>query len=315
MINSKKDPASQNKTHAVDNQSHKTTIDNLRLKIIARGDLPHVSVARQLEIIQLLSEFPLGRFILERRGANGFWTDYMIARSDQEYASGLNAEGKPFNFMENFILNQSLVVLASRERYHLFRSIAQNFLKDNMVLASIPCGIMRDLITLDFSSTKNIHLVGIDIDSDSLNLAQNLAKENAIKNISFLEQDAWNLAQNESFDLITSSGLNVYEDDPQRVLELYSCFFNALKPGGILVTSVLTHPPGSSSATDWKLDNIPAETLLLDHIFHNDILEVKWRNFRSLSELDKEFKTVGFSEVSILLDKNNIFPTIIAKKS
>ena len=35
---------------------------------------------------------------------------------------------------------------------------------------------------------------------------------------------------------------------------------------------------------------------------------------RSIDELDKEFKEVGFSKVSIHFDKNKIFPTILAQK-
>lgn len=132
--------------------------------------------------------------------------------------------------------------------------------------------------------------------------------------MTLIQKNAWDLSFNQEIDVITSSGLNVYEPDPKKVSELYYRFFNALKPNGHLITSVLTFPPEEDRQTDWDIQDIPEETLLLNRILHKDILDVKWRNFRATSEIAQEFGQIGFSEVMIYFDKNRIFPTVLAKK-
>ena len=308
------DVAKINRTHAVNENSFEAYVEILKRLITKRGDLQHVSSKRQLEIIDQLCDFPLGRFILERKGANGRWTDYMVNHPNLGKISGLNSDGIPFSSFEDWFLNECPIVYAHQERFQIFQILAQHLLKDNIVLASIPCGLMRDLILLDYSGIDNFELIGIDIDPESLNEAKTLAHQNRIENIKLIEQDAWALSFNEEIDVITSSGLNVYESDPNKVLELYTRFYNALKPGGYLITSVLTYPPGESTETDWDTRNISPESLLLERILHKDILGIKWSNFRRSSELENEFRQVGFSEVSVYFDKNRIFPTILARK-
>lgn len=306
---------STNLSHAKKDGSFDDIINHYRQKIISRGDLPNATVNRQLEILQQFSTFPLGRFILERRGANGFWTDYMVSHPTRGKISGLNVEGKPFNSIEDFFLNRCPIVVAHQERFQIFQKLAQNLIKEGAVLASIPCGMMRDLLTLDYSSVSDFKLVGIDIDPESLELARNLALENHVQNVQLHQQDAWEISFKEELDIIVSSGLNVYEPDPQKLLQLYEHFFRALKPGGSLIISVLTYPPGELVPTSWDLKGISKETLLIDRILHKDILDIKWRNFRSLEDLDKEFLAVGFCKVEVYMDKHRVFPTILATKS
>jgi hypothetical protein len=149
-------------------------VNALKNKILLRGNLPHASCKRQLEVIDQLCQFPLGRYILERRGANGFWTDYMVSHPSNGKISGLNNEGKPFTFLESFFLNQCPIVVAHQERFMIFQKLAQSLLKENVVLASIPCGLMRDLLTLDFSNIDHFGLIGVDIDTESLDFAKEL---------------------------------------------------------------------------------------------------------------------------------------------
>lgn len=305
----------QNRTHSSKKISFEEILRALKKRITAMGDLDHVSKERQLEIVDLLCEFRLGRFILENRGANGFWTDYMISHPQNGRISGLNIDGQPLNLVEDFLLNRCPVVLAHQERFCIFKRLIQERLTEDCIMASIPCGLMRDLLELDFSKIKNYKLIGIDIDEESLALASKIAYEKKINNVEFIQKDAWQIQYCGELDLITSSGLNVYEADSKKVLELYSKFFSSLKPGGVLITSVLTYPPGEAVETDWNLKIIPQDDLLLDQIVHKDILGVKWRNFRSSDRLIEEFKQAGFSEVSVHFDRYHIFPTIFAKKA
>src|SRR4051812_39803487 len=81
----------KNKSHFKENTSLIAQIADLKAKIISRGPLPHVSVEQQLEIVDQMSEFPLGRYILEHRGTNGYWTDYMLTHPIRGRITGLNS--------------------------------------------------------------------------------------------------------------------------------------------------------------------------------------------------------------------------------
>ena len=50
-------------------------------------------------------------------------------------------------------------------------------MQEDIIFASLPCGVVRDLLKLDFAGVENFRLVGIYIDSESLELAKKLAQE------------------------------------------------------------------------------------------------------------------------------------------
>jgi SAM-dependent methyltransferase len=281
------------------------SLSKLQHKIVQRGDLPHVSIKSQMKYIEELSQFALGRALLENRSIDAFWTDFMTTCSVPKKCSHL----------EEFILHRSPFTLAWRELLKKFRKVTQENLRDNMILVSVPCGAMRELLELDYSSVSNVSIIGIDIDPDSLLLAQKLAEKMGLSSqLSLCQQDAWQLSYNSEIDLITSCGLNIYVADRQKVLDLYRQFLKALKPGGKLIIGFLTYPPGEKVASEWQLEGIPSEDLLLERILYKDILDLQWRNFRTSQEFEKELREVGFSEVIFHYDTRHIFPAVVATK-
>lgn len=64
-------------SHGQGSESLADAIKQLKARILAGGDKPHVSVDRQLKVVDELSQFPFGRFLLQNRGWNGCWTDYV----------------------------------------------------------------------------------------------------------------------------------------------------------------------------------------------------------------------------------------------
>jgi hypothetical protein len=52
----------------------------------------------------------------------------------------------------------------------------------------------------------------------------------------------------------------------------------------------------------------------MEKIIHNDILDIKWLNFRMLPEIKSEFQEAGFSKVEIIQDSLCVFPAVIAIK-
>ncbi|NER02763.1 MAG: hypothetical protein F6K17_09085, partial [Okeania sp. SIO3C4] len=60
-------------SHGNQNETIEQTIERIKQRIIQTGDKPHVTVARQLELLNELAGFPLGQFFLQNPGLNGYW--------------------------------------------------------------------------------------------------------------------------------------------------------------------------------------------------------------------------------------------------
>lgn len=263
-----------------------------------------LSLEEELALLDQLAQIPLGRFLLENKGLNGEMTAYIILHGPKE---------PPKSSLEEWMLHKCPVVKATQERFQIFRDQLQKSLKDGMTLTSLPCGLMDDLLGLDYSEVKDIKLVGIDLDGRSLKLAEENAK-NKTGNFeaSFFKKDAWHLNAAEECDILTSNGLNIYEKNDQKVIELYDQFYKALKPGGILVTSFLTPPPLLSKDSPWRNYN-PGDVLKQKALF-GDIIEASWQSFRTESQTRQQLEEAGFKVTDIIYDTQYMFPTVVAKK-
>lgn len=270
-------------------------------------------VKKQYEaIIDEMTKFPMGRHILLTGGANGVWTDYMITYPWVQ--KNIPSKLLTLNRLEYNIIFECLSVVAQRELFLMAQCEAQKQVKEGCRLASVPCGVFRDLLTLDFSGVKSYSLIGVDIDDDSLEAAKRLAFELGRSNVEFVKESAWEFDGKESLDFINSIGLNVYESDRQKVIGLYSQFHKSLKPGGVLFTGVLTYPPGYEKESCWRMDLIPPFHYEMDKVLIDDVLELHWKNYRTFDEIKNDFYDAGFSDVTVVSDKYCIFPGIIAVK-
>lgn len=84
----------KNLSHEQRDSSLQAAINNIVDKVKNRQNLPYVTVEKQLELINLPADFGLGRFLLERGGLNGYWTDYVIKHPGKGRLTGLNTEWK-----------------------------------------------------------------------------------------------------------------------------------------------------------------------------------------------------------------------------
>lgn len=310
----------QIKTHLPIYKQLADAVSSIKLKIrnkVNRHEVEDCIRSYSDCILEDLQQFDLGRHILLTGGANGKWTDYMI--SPLEHLSTENLEKGTTSMLESFLLFHSPIVLAQRELMELIRKKAQEFVanvKDDIALASIPCGVMRDLLSLKFPNPEKVSLFGIDLDPEALKIAKELSKSLHIHNVTFMAKDAWCLGYQNTFDFISSIGLNVYEPNKEAVVDLYRQFYKSLKPGGILCTGVLTWPPFfNEKKSEWKVEEIGDCELYFEALLHKDIIDSKWMNFRMLSEIEDEFKLAGFSDVEIVQDSRSIFPAVFAIKS
>ena len=258
----------------------------------------------RMGLFDQLTEFEFGRFLLQHKGINGYWTAYMI----------LNGPTKPgLSELENWMLNKAPTVLATQERFRIFQRETQKRLKPRMIIASVPCGTMDDLLRLDYSSAPGCALVGIDVDTGSTELAKNNALSLDIENVSFETKDAFAMGDKNRFDILSSNGLNIYEHDDERQLLLYKGFHTALKPGGVLVTSFLTPPPMmTSEKSPWE-GFVPADAMKQKIVFA-DVIGAKWQVFKTEDQIRAQLVKAGFSKIEIIYDRQKMFPTVIATK-
>lgn len=306
---------SQNLSHEQRESSFEAAKQSIVDKIQSRGDLVYISVNKQLELLEQISQFDLGKFLIERNGLNGFWTHHIISHPLKRRLSGLNSNNLPFHPLEDFLLNRAPTCLATQQRFAIFKTLIQDRLQNGSSFASIPCGLMGDFLDLDFSNLDEFFLCGIDLDPEALAQATSYAEEKKlVKNCIFFQQNAWNLQSESTFDLIASNGLNIYEPDDEKVIELYRQFYKCLKPQGTLVTSFLTPPPISGMKSEWLFERVNPQDALLQKIIFADILSVKWQVFRSEEMVKEHLSQAGFSEIEIFYDDAHIFPSVVAKK-
>ncbi len=302
-------------SHNFENETLNKTVEQIKQQIYLSGDKPGATVAKQIEIVEELSRFPLGAFVLQNRGTDGYWTDYMIQHQFEGRTSKVDPQGRPLTEFERVFLDKFPMVLATQQRAIIFQQIIQSYVRENAVLASLPCGLMSDLLGLDFSEIKNIRLVGLDLDIKSLKTAETLAADYGLSEFAeFHQVDAWHQSFVEEFTLLTSNGLNVYEPDDNRVIELYRQFFCTLKPGGVLVTSCITPPPTIDENSEWDLSQIDREGLLSQQIVFAYILGFNFQGLRSSATTRTQLELAGFRDIQIIWDRARVFPTLVAQK-
>lgn len=302
-------------SHEVTPESLEKTLQMVTQRIKAEGDKSYITIQDQLELLNQLKDFDFGRYLLQNQGLNGYWTHYMLTHPWHGRITGKNNRGNTMPPLERFILDKSPVFVATQQRFALFLRENQTQVKNNAKLASIPCGMLGELLYLDYSGINNIELFGIDYDQNALLDAEILAKDrNLTRFLKLMQQDAWNLNFDNEFDLISSNGLNIYEPADDKVTELYQQFYQALKPNGKLVTSFLTFPPSPNEPCEWDLTKVNRDDLLLQKIIVFDIIAAKFQCYRSTEKTRTQLETVGFKDIQFIYDEAKIFPTITAFK-
>lgn len=259
-------------------------------------------------LVDQLASCELGQFLLQHAGLNGYWTHYIIG-----YQAGQSAN--PF---EDRFLTMTPSLCATRERFAIFQKRLQDVIQSNDTVCSLPCGMMSDLLTLQLRpGVENVRFVGIDFDDTVFSHAEDLAKQHAVKSsYTFLKRDAWSLEdQHESFNVLTSNGLNIYVKEEERVIDLYKEFYKALKPNGTLITSFLTYPCTFPELTEWDMTQVDKAALQFQAAVFGAILEAKWNHFRTSNQTRKHLAAAGFQQIEFWWDKARMFPTVTARKA
>ncbi len=303
-------------SHAILPETIEKRIEKISVRIRQQGDKPYATVKQQLDLLEQLKAFDFGRYLLQNQGINGYWTHYMLTHPWFGRKTGKNNQQESLSELESFILDRSPLLQATQQRFEIFLQENQKQVKNDAHLASIPCGMMGELLYLNYENIRNISLIGIDYDADTFIDAKFLAKQYGLNPFLKLHQlDAWDLSMEQELDLISSNGLTIYEADEERVIALYRAFYQALKSGGELVTSFLTYPPSLTEQCEWDLSKIDEHDLLMQKIIFADIIEAKWQCYRSSEQIYKQLRSVGFEDIQFIYDEAKIFPTVVASKA
>ncbi len=252
-----------------------------------------------------LGAFELGRFLLDNLGLNGHWTSYV--HRDRGAHTRLSSDGTPLSELESWLLERCPIFLATQERFQIFRTLTQALIRPGMKLASLPAGLMDDLLSLDYANAPGVVLTAVDLDEETLREAkQNYQRLTPPVQAEFERQDAWQLASTERWDLLTSNGLNIYVEDDERCTDLYRSVARALKPGGIYIVSFIT-PPGEWRPKDPK-------DLEYQRFLFSEVVPVKWSCVRDEAKTREQLGSAGFEVVSITYDAQRMFPAVVARK-
>lgn len=298
-------------------------VKELSAAIIAAGDQENSTVDERLSMLEALETFKLGRFFILNRCLNAYWTYYVISYPQWGPQLEANPDAPNLCPLEKEILETFTVFRASQERAQIFKSKLQQAIdtfsevKSTVNFASVPCGLMADLIDLDYSKLQKAKCFGVDLDLRAITSSQEYLKTHTSLSpkiiVDYFQENAWDLSFHDAFDLITSNGLNIYERDDALVTKLYQRFFRALKPGGILLTSFLT-PEYGMPLCPWDMTQVDLAAYKRQRIIFGDILNIKWQCFRSEQTTREQLGQAGFEDIEIIWDSQKVFPSVLAYK-
>jgi SAM-dependent methyltransferase len=287
--------------------------------VVSRAEERLRAQGREADIpeMRLMAKGPLGLFLLSAGGLDWEHTDWLFNRDLVRLASSLSigaGASEASANLEHFFFNEAPAVRATQERFVDFQAalselVADGAIRDHAVVASIPGGRLRDLLTFE-TGTLHLHRVAIDIDPQALQGARELATLKNVTDVETRQRDALALPEEAEFDTILSNGLNIYLGDPDAE-RLYNSFHRALKPGGHLITSHLTPPP--PRAQDWTAAVHIPDALRQRHLL-NEIAPAKWEtHLRPSSQTVGQLERAGFS-VKVRSSRMGMFPTFVARK-
>jgi SAM-dependent methyltransferase len=295
--------------HRDSSASDAPLIDTIKARLRAEGDLPGAPLDMQLSLVDQMSAFELGRFMLANRGLNAYWIHRIVTYRPGTLRRDTGSE------LEYRVFEHLPLILATRERFAIFRTTLQSRVRPGATLASIPCGWMDDLLLLDYPHDADVRLLGVDLDPEALAGARALAQQRGLaRQLTLHLADAWDVDLPAAADTVTSNGLNVYEADEARVDDLYRRFLDLLKPGGLLVTSFLTPPPSLSDASPWDMRALDPEMLALQNVLLSRVIATNWRHFHTHAQIRAQLERVGFVEIRFIDDRARTYPTVLAYK-
>jgi 2-polyprenyl-3-methyl-5-hydroxy-6-metoxy-1,4-benzoquinol methylase len=276
-----------------------------RTRLVSDGHVSEFDLKEHLDLLDDLMAFSLGRFLLQNHRLNGYWYDYaMRTYTDSQLKSSL----------EQNILYALPIVLAKRHSFKTIQTFLQQNLQNGMVIGSAPCGLMGDILSLDYSALKHLQIVGIDSDLQSIIHASEMAEDKGLSTVvSFVQGDLSTLAPQQAYHVLVHHMWHMNGFNKGTAQTFINKCFKALKPGGVFVTTFNTCSPDQSKDSPWNMEAISPDMLRLQTILFSEIIrnpEEPTETFDSMAAL---LKNAGFSDVEFIPDPSKMVATVLAK--
>ena len=133
-------------------------------------------------------------------------------------------------------------------------------LRPDSAVASIPCGLMSEVLLATSEPFSDVHLYAIDNDSKNFDLIQEKYGERLVGNdFHKVPKNALDIdyekEHKERFDVICSIGFTIYLPNDDDVQKLFNGFYIALKKNGMLVTNFAAEQKKYTNVEDLKIQN------------------------------------------------------------
>jgi SAM-dependent methyltransferase len=247
-----------------------------------------------IPLYALLRTSDLAREGIENSGSFRFADHIYQGRARGRYGIGWVLDG---------ILLRLRAARSMRNRYRHSRDTivaeSHRFKGQEFRVLSVPCGIARELseaatilraeMPSEYGRTR---FFGLDIDNEPLSLSRELVRNHA--NFSFMAGNALDTsAYPNDLNVIVSTGLGDFLDDTSLVRFYRNCH-QALRPGGVLVTSAQQPQP------------------LADFLMR-ELAELR-ATYRDPRQLEAALRSAGFTEVTVRKDSVGLQALAVARK-
>lgn len=145
-------------SHHLSAEAVELCVQKIAERLTEQGDKPYTTVKYQLDLLHQLSQFNFGRFLLRHQGINGYWTHYMLMHPWNGRKTGRDEKGNALSSLERFLLDSAPLMLATQQRFEIFINQNQQKVQNDAVLACIPCGMMGELLYLNYDQIDHIKL-------------------------------------------------------------------------------------------------------------------------------------------------------------
>ena len=258
-----------------------------------------------------LGKVEFGRFLIEHRGLNAYWTDVMV--NFPNYTAQMRQK---YSQLEQNMLDYFPTAQATQERFMFFKQAIKRHTKNGSKVLAAPSGLLPEFMQFnECAEINNIDITAYDIDSNTQALLKSrLCETNLEPQVQYVCQNIFELMDSNQYNLVVSNGLNIYIKDQAQVRSLYQIFYQSLKREGVLITSFLTPPPIMREDSPWDMTQIDSAWLVKQKQVFSDILNVTWACYMTEDQFVNLLTEVGFQDIQLKWDKQRMFPTVIAFK-
>ena len=283
------------------------TKEEILSKIHSTGDTPYASATTQLDLVESLCQFDLGRYLLEHNDLNTYWMHYALTHPWFGRKTGMNNHDEALHPLEEFILNRAPLFIALQQRFEIFLKLSQAHVKNTATLACMPSGTMGELLYLDYTHIDNVRLIGMHTDFNAIKCAQALADAMELARFTnLLQMDCYQADFKLEFDLVLNHDFHFQQRNPLNRPAMYANLYQALKPGGTLLTSFMQ--------SEWDMTEVNETDVQLQQTLLHDILGLEHFQTETSHEIQLQLETAGFTDIQFLYDSAKMIPSVIARK-